>query len=62
MYSRPTAAPQLRELRDPADDEREQHLRDDLAVDGAAEAEQVREEPVPRLGVAVQVEFVKSKF
>ena len=32
-----SAAPQLQELSDPADDEREKHLGYDFAMDGAAE-------------------------
>ena len=42
--------PQLHQLRHPPDDEREEHLRDDLTVYGLLEAEDVGDESVPSVG------------
>mmetsp|Transcript_8430 Transcript_8430/g.37254 ORF Transcript_8430/g.37254 Transcript_8430/m.37254 type:complete len:216 (+) Transcript_8430:1136-1783(+) len=42
--------PQLHHLRHPPDDEREEHLRDDLTVYGLLEAEDVGDESVPSFG------------
>ena len=46
----PAAPPQLDQLRHPPDDEREEHLGDDLAVHGLLVAEDVGDETVPGVG------------